>query len=50
MIKSKKKICKKCGKEAYIFSSGMCKLCIPKKPLKSKKKSISKIRKKGVFS
>lgn len=49
MIKSKKKICKKCGKETYIFSKGMCKLCQPKKPLSKKKSSISKISSKGII-
>lgn len=47
MLKSKKKICSGCGKEAYIFSKGKCKLCQPKKPLKSKKKAINKISVKG---
>ena len=27
MIKAKKKICKSCGEERYLFSKGMCRLC-----------------------
>lgn len=47
MIRRKKKICVKCGKEKYIFSKGRCKLCSQKsysKP-KAKKKYISPISK-----
>lgn len=49
MIKRKKKICKDCGKEKYIFSKGLCQLCSTKNsslrqtPLKKKSSFIKNI-------
>ncbi len=34
MIKQKKKLCKGCNKETYIFSKGFCKSCVPKTTIK----------------
>ena len=49
MIKKKKKVCKGCGNEEYIWSKGMCKKCAPtQNAIKSSsilKKGKSKIRK-----
>jgi hypothetical protein len=51
MIKRKKKTCKTCNKEKYIFSKGNCYECTPKKPirkspLKAQKKKAIKQRSK----
>lgn len=39
MILRKKKICKGCDTEQYIFSKGYCQRCTPKKPVKKKNKN-----------
>lgn len=39
MITRKKKVCKGCNTEQYIFSKGYCQRCTPKKPVKPKNKN-----------
>lgn len=39
MIPRKKKICKSCGHERYIFAKGMCQPCQPKKKIKNGNKN-----------
>lgn len=43
MIQRKKKICKSCGKERYIFSHGNCSYCASKVPKKKPASSYKKI-------
>jgi len=48
MIQRKKKLCKGCNKEKYIFSKGYCQSCVPKKPLKKiTERGIEKKKKKA---
>ena len=46
MLKQKKKFCKSCGNECFLYSRGRCKICASKedaKPLKKSFKPINKI-------
>jgi len=47
MITTKKKICKECNTEQYIFSRGMCKFCAGKNP--KEKSGLKDIPKKSPF-
>lgn len=38
MIQAKKKLCKGCNKETYIWARGMCRYCQPKKSINIKPK------------
>lgn len=45
MIKTKKKICKICGEEKYLYARGMCKICTLQENMqKAKEKPIAQIR------
>lgn len=49
MIQRKKKICKECGKEMYLFSRGRCKFCATKtytkpKQISDKQKKVKKVQ------
>ena len=46
-LKRKKRICKSCGKESYIWSGGKCRFCAEKdKPKKKKRNYAKKIKRK----